>query len=92
MEVAGAGWEAAVTSLEAGLSGAGAEQGAGHRGAAPLGRESTMEGAELAVAQDTTGGGAAAEAASTEVTGAEEAGARGEAAEVSDREAPSQGE
>ena len=81
-----------MTSLEAGLSGAGAEQGAGHRGAAPRGRESTRGGAGPAGAQDTTGGGAAAGAASTEVTGAEEAGAREEAAEVSDREAPSQGQ
>ena len=79
--------------MEAGLSGAGAEQEAGHL-EAPLGKELTMEEAELAAALATTAGAAAAEAASTEameVTEAEEAGVREEAAEVSDREAPSQG-
>ena len=72
--------------------GLGRSRGRGTGGAAPRGRESTMEEAGPAGAQDTTGGGAAAGAVSTEVTGAEEAGAREEAAEVSDREAPSQGQ
>ena len=84
-------WAPGVTSLEAGLSGAGAEQGAGHLGAAPLGRELTMEEAGPVAALDTTAGEAAVEAAST---GAEEAeaGVREEDVEVSAREAPSQGE
>ena len=80
--------------MEAGLSGAGAEQEEEHL-EAPLGKELTMEEAEPAAALATTAGAAAAEAASTEameVTEAEEAGVRAEAAEDSDREAPSQGE
>ena len=91
MEAAEAEWAPGVTSLEAGLSGAGEEQGAEHKGAAPRGRELIMEEAGPVAALDTTAGGAAAEAAST---GAEEAeaGVREEDAEVSAREAPSQGE
>ena len=92
MEVAEAEWAPGVTSSEAGLSGAGAEQGAGHRGEAPRGRELTMEEAAPVAALATTAGGAAAEAASTGGTEAEEAGVREEDAEVSDREALSQGE
>ena len=83
---------AVVTSLEAGLSGAGAGQGAEHLEAEPRGKESIMAEAGPAEARDTTGGAAAAGAASTEVTGAEEAGVREAAGEVSDREAPSQGQ
>ena len=80
--------------MEAGLSGAGAEQEEEHL-EAPLGKELTMEEEELAAALATTAGAAAAEAVSTEameVTEAEEAGVREEAAEDSDREAQSQGE
>ena len=91
MEAAEAEWAPGVTSSEAGLSGAGAEQGAGHLGAAPRGRELTREGAGPVAALDTTAGGAAAEAASTEAEEAE-AGVREEDAGVSAREAPSQGE
>lgn len=78
--------------MEAGLSGAGAGQGAGHLGEEPRGKESIMEAEGPAGARDTTGGAAAAGAASTEDMGAEEAGVREAAAEVSDREAPSQGQ
>ena len=81
-----------MTSLEAGLSGAGAGQEAEHLEAAPRGKESIMAEAGPAGARDTTGGAAAAEAASTEDMGAEEAGVRGAAGEVSDRAAPSQGQ
>ena len=81
-----------VTSLEAGLSGDGAGLGAELLEAEPRGKESIMAEAGPAGAPDITGGAAAAGAASTEVTEAEEAGVREAAGEVSDREAPSQGQ
>ena len=81
-----------VTSLEAGRSGAGAGQGAGHLEAEPRGKESIMAEAGPAEARDTTGGAEAVGEASMEDMEGEEAGVREAAGEVSDREAPSQGQ
>ena len=83
---------AGVTSLEAGPSGAGAGQGAEHLEAEPRGKESIMAEAGPAEAPDTTDGAEAVGEASMEDMEGEEAGVREAAGEVSDREAPSQGQ